>query len=165
MLLVTASALGGVSCGGQSSGTSRAQSEVRALFATVAADGRAHRFAVICHREISGLLQELTYLVKGDCPKALAAEWAEGVQLTHIASSTRILISGRTATVFDGGSPDRAYLLHGRWVLAELPRNKAHARPNEALEVAKQLNPGFRKDHLPELNEETPAPVRGAGGA
>jgi hypothetical protein len=161
--LLVVCALVGVSCGGQSGGASRSQSEVRALFAAVAADGHARRFGAICHREMSGLLRQLAYLVDADCPKVLAAEWAEGVQLTHIGSTTRILISGRTATVFDGGSPDRAYLMNGRWVLAEMPRNKRHARPNEALEVARELNPGLHKEHLPELNEETSAPLQRPG--
>jgi hypothetical protein len=162
-LLLAAACLAGVSCGGGAGTTSRPQSEVRTLFATVAADGRAHRFAAICRHEMSGLLLQLAYLVGDDCPKGLAAEWAEGVQLTHIDSRTRISISGRTATVFDGGSPDRAYLLHGRWVLAEMPRNRRLARPNEALEVARELNPMLRREHLPELDEETSAPPRGAG--
>lgn len=154
--LMVSCALTAASCGGQ--GTSRAQSEVRALYNAVAADGRAHRFVSICDQDYSGLLKQLDYLFKIDCAKDLAAAWAEGVQLTHIGPHTRIVISGRTATVFDGASPDRVYFTQGRWMLAEIPRNRRHARPNEALEVAKELNPGFRKEHLPELTPETPAP-------
>jgi hypothetical protein len=156
-LLMAACTLGSASCGGQS-GTSRVQSEVRALFAAVAADGRAGHFATICDHDYSGLLKQLNYLFKINCAKDLAAEWAEGVQLTHVGPSTRIVISAGTAAVYDGVSPDRASFWHGRWVMAEVPRNRRHARPNEALEVAKELSPGFRKGHLPELNSETPAP-------
>ena len=39
------------------------------------------------------------------CPKFLKEEWAEGVQYAHVGSSTRIVVSGRRATVYDGGSP------------------------------------------------------------
>ena len=48
----------------------------------------------------------------------------------------------------------------------EYPRNKRHADPNEVAEVLSQLNPGFRKEHFPELGPETPAPreLEAAGG-
>lgn len=155
--LLVSCALSAFSCGGQSA-TSHTQSEVRALYSAVAADGRTHRFASICEDDYSGLLKQLDYLFKVNCPKALASEWAEGVQLTHIGPRTRITITGKTATVFDGPIPDRAVHVRGRWALLESPRNHGSTRSNEALEVARELNPGFRKEHLPELNLETPGP-------
>jgi hypothetical protein len=123
-----------------------------------AADGRAGHFATICDQDYSGLLKELDYLFKADCPRYLKEEWAEGVQYAHVGSSTRIVVSGRNATVFDGGSPDRAYLTQSGWKLVETPRNRRHPDPNEVQEVIDELNPGFRKEHLPELGPETPAP-------
>jgi hypothetical protein len=60
-----------------------AQAEVRALFTTVAADGRTHDFKRICQHEMDAQLRQLIYLVDGNCTKMMAAEWTEGVQLSH----------------------------------------------------------------------------------
>jgi hypothetical protein len=155
--LVVPRALGVASCKGQS-GNSHAQSEVRALYKAVAEDGRAHRFTAICDQYSSGLLKELYYLFKIDCPKLLAGKWAEGVQLARIGPSTRITISGKTATVYDGLLPDKAVLVRGRWTLLESPGNHRASRQNEVLEAVRELNPGFRKHHRPELNLETRGP-------
>lgn len=154
--LTASCTLSTVSCG--QSATSGAQNEVRGLYKAVAADGRDHHFAAICDQYWSGLLKQLDYLFKINCPKALAAEWAEGVHLTRVGPGTRITVAGKTATVFDGSSPERAVFEQGRWKLLEFPRNYRHDRRNEALEVAKELNPEFRKEHLPELNAETRGP-------
>lgn len=155
--LAASCTLGIVSCGGQS-GIGRAQNEVRNLYRTVAADGRAHRFEAICDQYSSGLLKQLYYLFKIDCPKLLAGKWAQGVQLSRIVPSTRIVINGKTATVYDGRLPDRAVYVRRRWTLLESPRNPRNSRANETLETAKELNPGFRKHHLPELGLEARGP-------
>jgi hypothetical protein len=162
--LTTYCALANSACGGQSD-YSRAQSEVRALFTAAAADGRTGRFATICTEDYSGLLKQLDYLFKIDCAKDLKAEWAEGVQYAHVGPSTRIVVSGKSATVFDGGTPDRAYLTRSGWRLVEFPRNRRHTDPNEVQEVIDKLNPGFRKQHLPLLGPETSAPPAGLNGA
>jgi hypothetical protein len=163
--LTTSYAVVAIGCGSQSA-TSHAQSEVRALFMAAAADGRGGNFEAICDQDYSGLLKQLDYLFKADCPRDLKAEWAEGVQLAHVGSGTRIVVSGKNATVFDGGSPDRAYRTQSGWKLVEAPRNKRHADPNEVQEIIAKLNPGFSKEGLPELGPETPAPpasLKGAG--
>jgi hypothetical protein len=157
LLLAAAFALALSGCG-TSNQMSRREAEVRALYKAVAAAGRAHRFAVICNRYQSGLLKQLDYLFKVDCPKHFVSVWVEGVHLAHIGPSTRITISGGIATVFDGASPDRAVFEQGHWKLLESPRNDRHDRRNEALEIAKELDPGFRKEHLPELNSQTRGP-------
>jgi hypothetical protein len=162
--VTTSCALVAIGCGGQSA-SSHAQSEVRALFMAATADGRARNFKAICDQDYSGLLKELEYLFKGDCPRDLKEEWAEGVQLAHVGSGTRIVVSGKNATVFDGGSPDRAYLTQRGWKLVETPRNRRHADPNEVQEVITKLNPGFRKEGLPELGPDTPAPPASLNGA
>jgi hypothetical protein len=162
--LATSCALAAIACGGRS-GDSRAQSEVRALFTAAVADGRAGRFATICAEDYSGLLKQLDYLFKVDCAKDLKAEWAEGVQYAHVGPSTRIVVSGKSATVFDGRTPDRAYLTRSGWRLVEFPRNRRHTDPNEVQEVIGKLNPGFRKHHLPELGPETAAPAAGLDDA
>jgi hypothetical protein len=161
---LTSCALAAIACGGRS-GDSRAQSEVRALFTAAAADARAGRFARTCTDDYSGLLKQLDYLFKIDCTKDLRAEWAEGVQYAHVGPNTRIAVSGKSATVFDGGTPDRAYLTRSGWRLVEFPRNRRHADPNEVEEVIGKLNPGFRRGHLPELGPETAAPAAGLDGA
>ncbi len=163
-VLIALCALGAVACGGQS-GESGAQSEVRALFVAAAADGRAGNFKAVCDQDYSGLLKELDYLFKADCERDLKEEWAEGVQLAHVGPGTRIVISGKSATVFDGGSPDRAYLTQIGWKLVEGPRNRRHADPNEVQELITKLNPGFRKEGFPELGPETPAPPASLNGA
>ena len=99
------------------------------------------RFVAICDQYSSGLLKELYYLFKIDCPKLLAGKWAQGVQLSRIAPTTRIVVNGRTATVYDGRLPDRAVYVLGRWTLLESPRNHLSSRSNETLETAKELNP------------------------
>jgi hypothetical protein len=162
--LTMSCALANIACGGQSE-DSRAQSEVRALFTAAAADAGAGRFATICKEDYSGLLKQLDYLFKIDCAKGLKAEWAEGVQYAHVGPSTRIVVSGKNATVFDGGTPDRAYLTPSGWRLVEFPRNRRHTDPDEVQEVIGKLNPGFRKHHLPELSPETSAPPAGLGAA
>lgn len=86
------------------------------------------------------------------------------MQYAHVGASTRIVVSGKRATVFDGGSPDRAYLTQSGWRLVEFPRNRRHAEPNEVQEVVGKLNPGLRKRHLPELGPETAAPSVGLDG-
>ncbi len=155
-LLTAAGGLCLLSCGGQSP-SSRAQSEVRSLYASAAADARAGQFEKICQEDYSGLLKRLDYLFKVDCPQMLKNEWGEGMQLAHIGPATRIAISGRSAVVFDGGSPDRAYRTREGWKLVEIPRNRRHALQDEAVQAESALNPGFRKEHLPLLSSETPA--------
>ncbi len=125
------------------------------MFASVAADGRAHDFGQICKNEMDAELRQLAYLVGADCVKAIAAEWAEGVQLSRIGAETRIVVSGNTATVFDGAAPDRALYTEGRWEMAETPRNRRFDKPNEAQEAAVTINRVLREHHQPELDSET----------
>lgn len=102
------------------------------MFAAVAADGRAHDFGRICQYEMDAQLRQLAYLVGANCMKTMAAEWVEGVQLSRIGPKTRIVVSGNTATVFDGAAPDRAVYANGRWKLAETPRNRRFDGPHGA---------------------------------
>ncbi len=125
------------------------------MFATVAADGRAHNFGQICKREMDAELRQLAYLVGADCVEAITAEWAEGVQLSRIGAETRIVVSGNTATVFDGAAPDRALYADGRWEIAEPLRNRRFDKPNEAQEAAAKVNRLLREHHQPELGSET----------
>ena len=143
-----------IGCGRQSR-ESRAEAEVRTLFATVAAEGRTHNFARICQDEMIGLLRELDYLVGGNCAKDLAAEWAEGVQLSTIGHGTRIVVTGNKATVYDGPSPDSAMRVNGVWQMAELPRNRRFRATGEAQEAMEGVNRGLRAHHMPTLNPET----------
>jgi hypothetical protein len=128
-------------CGGQSR-AGRQEAEVRALFASIASDGRGHNFTRICRDEMAGVLRELDYLVGGHCAKDLAAEWAEGVQLTRVGPDTRVSVKGNAATIYDGPTPDRAISVRDQWVLAEFPRNKRLAKSGEAREVLDQVNSG-----------------------
>ena len=144
----TAASLIAAGCGGNVHAT-RDESEVRSLFRAIAADGRAHNFAHICRDEMSTVLPELDYLVGGRCADDLATEWLEGVQLSRIVSSTRVVVTGTRAMVFDGPAPDSAVRVNGRWKLAEFPRNTRHAAVGEACEVAESIGRGLRASHLP----------------
>lgn len=128
--------------------------EVRAMFAAVNADGRARHFRRICQHDMDAQLQQLAYLVGANCSKTMAAEWAEGVQLARITPSTRIILSGDTATVFDGAAPDRAVYADGRWEMAETPRNQRFDRPHEAREATTTINRTLREHHLPLMRPE-----------
>jgi hypothetical protein len=141
---------------GTSAKPTRAQAEVRALFGTVAAEARAHDFGPICDDQLDSELRELLYLVGANCWKVLASDWVEGVQLSKIGPNTRIVVSGKSATIYDGPVPDRAVLTDGRWKLAEMPRNKRHAMSEEAQQTAAQLNPSLRAHHLPEVGSVDP---------
>jgi hypothetical protein len=92
--LAMAAVLIAVGCGTNVQATHE-ESEVRSLFRAVAANGRAHNFARICRDEMSGGLPELDYLVGGSCTKDLARDWLEGVQLTKIGPSTRVIVTAR----------------------------------------------------------------------
>jgi hypothetical protein len=148
------SALVLASCGGQQR-ANPAEAEVRALIASVLVDGRAHNFARVCKDDMSGVIKQLDYLVGADCTTDLATEWAEGVQLTSAGPSTHIAIKGNAATIFDGESPDRAIQVQGRWLLAEVPRNKRLAVADEARGTLESLNRGFRVRFRSEINAET----------
>lgn len=130
------------------------EAEVRAMFTNVAAYGREHDFGQICQHEMDAQLRQLISVAAGSCVNTLAAEWAEGVQLSKISSQTRVLISGNKATVFDGTAPDRAVYTHGRWKLAEVPRNRRFDKSGEAQEEARTINEVLRERHQPELPEE-----------
>jgi hypothetical protein len=156
VLAVVAAALLPAGCGGPSR-TAHTQAEVRAMFAAVAADGQAHDFGRICQYEMDAQLRQLAYLVGANCMKTMAAEWVEGVQLSRIGSKTRIVISGNTATVFDGVAPDRAVYANGRWELAETPRNRRFDRSGEAREATTTINRLLREHHQPELGSEADA--------
>lgn len=132
---------------GNNSQPVHAQAEVRALFTTVAADGRTHDFKRICQHEMDAQLRQLIYLVGGNCTKMMAAEWTEGVQLSRIAPTTHIVVSGNTATVLDGAAPDRAVYSEGRWEMAETPRNKRFDKSGEARETAITINKLLREHH------------------
>lgn len=140
---------------GSNSQTAHTQAEVRAMFTTVAADGRTHDFKRICQHEMDAQLRQLIYLVGGNCPKMMAAEWTEGVQLSRIGPKTRIVVSGDTATVLDGAAPDRAVYADGRWEMAETPRNKRFDKSGEARKTATTINQLLREHHQPELVPET----------
>lgn len=140
---------------GSNSQAPHAQAEVRAMFTTVAADGRTHDFKRICQHEIDVQLRQLIYLVGGSCTKMMAAEWTEGVQLSRIGSKTRIVVSGNTATVLDGTAPDRAVYAEGRWEMAEAPRNKRFDKSGEARKTAITINKLLREHHQPALVPET----------
>lgn len=133
----------------------KAQSEVRGLFAKVATDGRAHRFAAICQGEITGVIRQLEYLVGGNCEKDFAQEWNEGVQLTNITSNTSIDVHGNEAIVHDGSSPDRARRVYGRWLVSEVPRNRRLAESNEVQVVLAQINSSVIRHHEPKINADT----------
>ncbi len=126
-------------CGGHTH-SAHTPAEVRAMFAAVNADGRAHRYQRICQHDLDAQLQQLAYLVGANCPRTMAAAWAEGVQLARIGTSTRIVLSGDTATVFDGGTPDRAIYTNGRWEMAETPRNHRFHTPHEAQDATTTIN-------------------------
>lgn len=151
-VLAVASFLAG--CGSNSQ-TAHTQAEVRAMFTTVAADGRTHDFKRICQHEMDAQLRQLIYLVGGNCPKMMAAEWTEGVQLSRIGPKTRVIVSGDTATVLDGAAPDRAVYADGRWEMAETPRNKRFDKSGEARKTATTINKLLREHHQPELVPET----------
>jgi hypothetical protein len=148
------SALALAGCGGQQR-ANPAEAEVRTLIASVVADGRTHNFARICKNDMSGLIKQLDYVVGADCATDLATEWEEGVQLTSVQPSTRIAIKGNNATIFDGQAPDRARRVQGRWLLAEVPRNKRLAVADEARRTLESLNEGFRVRFHSEINLET----------
>jgi hypothetical protein len=128
--------------------------EVRAMFAAVNADGRAPRYQRICQHDLDAQLQQLARLVGANCAKTMAAEWAEGVQLARIGASTRIVVSGDAATVFDGGAPDRAIYTNGRWEMAETPRNHRFDTPHEARDATTTINQTLREHHLPTVRPE-----------
>jgi hypothetical protein len=95
------------------------------------------------------------YFGGGSCPKDLAAERAEGVELSRVGSSTRVAVTGNRATVFDGPAPDSAVRVNGRWQLAEFPRNNRHADVGEACEAAESIDRGLRARRLPGLDPHT----------
>jgi hypothetical protein len=140
-------------CGGHTR-AAHTPAEVRAMFAAVNADGRAHRYQRICQHHLDAQLQQLAHLVGANCAKTMAAEWAEGVQLARIGASTRIVITGDAATVFDGGAPDRAVYTDGHWEMAETPRNQRYDTPHEAREATTTINQTLREHHLPTVRPE-----------
>jgi hypothetical protein len=141
-------------CGG-GGGSGASQAEVRALFAAVAQAGREGHFAVICHDYLSGVLRQLDRLVGGGCAKDLAREWREGVHLSSITRKTRIAVDGAEAVVYDGGAPDRARRVSGRWRVSEWPRNARLAESNEAERVLSQIDALLRAHHEGTVNPET----------
>ncbi|MGH2832071.1 MAG: hypothetical protein ACRDK2_04790 [Solirubrobacteraceae bacterium] len=149
-LTIVASTAALAGCGSQAH-TGRAETEVRTLFAAIAANGRAHRFASICEGEMTATLKQLDYLVGGNCSTDLGNEWTEGVQLTSIGPHTHIVISGDTATVFDGPAPDRALRVNGTWKLAEFPRNKRFNTQDEAHTATETVNKILLAHHHPAL--------------
>jgi len=129
------------SCGGGSR-QQRSEAAVRALFARVAQEAAVGRFDRVCSELMAPALVRLDRLVGGDCPHDLAEAWREGVQLSRVSATTRIVIRGRAASAFDGDTPDQAVQLHtGTWVLADFPRNARHAQSNEACRVAAEIQP------------------------
>ncbi len=69
----------------------------------------------------------------------MASFWAEGVQLEGVGPGTHVVVHDGVALVLDGGTPDRFVKVDGRWLLAELPRNRRHRVQGEACETAISL--------------------------
>jgi hypothetical protein len=47
--------------------------------------------------------------------------WAEKVRLSKVKASTRIVLSGDKALVYDASEPETVLYIHGQWVLADVP--------------------------------------------
>jgi hypothetical protein len=140
-------------CGGEAnSATGRSEVELRSFLKTVRADGRAERFAHLCGDDMSRALGRLDYLLGGRCPSDLAVAWREGVQIATVGSATPITITGNTAVIHDGGTPDRAVKIYGTWMLAEVRRNRRHAFPEESCDAAREVNLTLIPHRLPAVN-------------
>jgi hypothetical protein len=99
---------------------------VRSMYRSIGLDAGAGDFIDICRSYMQGGLSEQVKRANNDCSTGSSTStlerWAEKVRLSKVKESTRIVMSGATALVFDGAQPERAVYVGGQWLLAAVPQ-------------------------------------------
>jgi hypothetical protein len=78
-------------------------------------------FGDICQSYIDERLRSELKPLSRNCFSSRVEHWAEGIRLSKIRPSTRMVVSGGQALVYDGAEPERALYIAGQWRLDEAP--------------------------------------------
>lgn len=95
------------------------------MYRSIGLDAGAGAFTDICRSYMDPRLREEVKKADNDCTTAnytsKLERWAEKVRLSKIKVSTRIVLAGDQALVYDASEPETAVYLQGEWVLANVP--------------------------------------------
>jgi hypothetical protein len=111
--------------GCSSASSPQTASGVRAMYRSVGLDAGAGDFTDICRSYMDAPLRDEVKRADNDCTTANYSSklerWAEKVRLSKVKASTRIVLSGDKALVYDASEPETVLYIHGQWVLADVP--------------------------------------------
>jgi hypothetical protein len=95
------------------------------MYRSIGLDAGAGDFTDICRSYMDAPLRDEVKRADNDCTTANYSSklerWAEKVRLSKVKASTRIVLSGDKALVYDASEPETVLYIHGQWVLADVP--------------------------------------------
>jgi hypothetical protein len=111
--------------GCSSASSPQTASGVRAMYRSIGLDAGAADFTDVCRTYMDAPLRDEVKKADNDCATANYSSklerWAEKVRLSKVKASTRIVLSGDRALVYDDTEPEAVLYIHGQWVLADVP--------------------------------------------
>jgi len=117
--------------GCSSASSPQTASGVRAMYRSIGLDAGAGDFTDVCRTYMDASLRDEIKKADNDCTTASYSSelerWAEKVRLSRVKASTRIILSGDRALVYDDTEPEAVLYIHGQWVLADVPELTATA--------------------------------------
>lgn len=112
-LALCALALGGCSA----ASAPRNAEAVRAMYRSIGVDASSGYWTDICSSYMDASLRAQVQRRAKDCFSTTVERWAERIRLAKVRPSTRIVLSGGRATIFDGPTPEVALYTGGQWRL------------------------------------------------
>lgn len=113
---------------------------VRAMYRAVDAEAHAGHYATVCQRYMGERLQGEFKAFGKDCQRFMAELWAEGARLARVGPGTRVVVSGDSALVYDGVTPEKVLYVAGHWVLSESPESEQDAKTDEENQATEAHN-------------------------
>lgn len=117
VLLCTAS----LACGCSAANVPLSEGGVRAFYRSIGLEASAGNFGGICRTYTDRRLRAELSPASRKCYSRTFERWAEKVRLSKIKPGTRIVLTGREATIYDGSPPEKVVYTGGEWRLAAVP--------------------------------------------